>query len=161
MMKKTLLAAGLAAAMTVSTGLAVAGAQEVVDETPTTAVDQNQDREQVRDCDLNDGDVGQFQDGNQTRDRDCDLNNGDAVGDPDRSQVRDRDRDCELSDGDAVQLQERERAQVGADGAAGFSADRANGSSGVGRGQGVSDGTGPLHDGPEDGTGKQFGSAGR
>ena len=155
MMKKTLIAAGLAAAMTVSTGLAVASAQEVVDETPTTVVDQNQ----VRDCDLYDGDVVQFQGGDQNRDRDCDLHNGDAVGDPDRS--RDRDRDCELSDGDAVQLQERERAQLGSDGAAGFSADRANGSSGVGRGQGVSDGTGPQHDGPEDGTGKQFGSAGR
>ena len=136
MMKKTLLAAGLATALTVSTGLAVASAQVAIDDTPTAMVEQ--DRDQVRDCD---------------------LYNGDAVADQDRNQVRDRDRDCELCTDDAVQLQNREREQVGVDGMTGVVAGRANGSSGVGNGQGVLDGTGPLHDGLEDGIGNQFGSA--
>ena len=148
-MKKTLIAVGLATAMTVSAGLAVASAQEVTDDTPTTVVDQ--DRDQVRDCDLYDGDAVVAQDGELDRDQDRDR---DVVAEWDPDQIRDQDRNCDLcdgdGDGDGAQVQERERERVGADGSAG-----------VGHGQGVVDGTGPLQDGPEDGAGNQFGPGGR
>ena len=140
MMKKTLLVAGLATVMTVSTGLAVASAQEVIDDTPITVPER--DRDQLRDCD---------------------PNGGGAIADQVRDQIRDRehDQDCDLCDGDAVKVQEQKRARLGADGEAGFSADRVGGTTGAGHGQGVLDGTGPQYDGPEDGTGNKFGPAGR
>ena len=140
MMKKTLVGLGLTVALALPMGLSVAAAQEVSDDPPVTIVDQDQVRE-------------------QTRQHDCDLHDGDAV--MDRDQVRDRDhaadRDCELCDGDAVRAGEpgRDRVERGAE--AGFRAGLSEGSPGVGNGEGVSDGTGPLHDGPENGTGNNRG----
>ena len=142
MMKKTLLGVGLAVALTIPMGLSVAAAQEVSDDPPVTIVDQDQVRDQNRqhDCDLRDGDAVMVRD---------------QVRDQDRDQVR--DQDCELCDGDAVRAGEPERERVGRDAEAGFKAGPVEGSPGVGNGEGVSDGTGPLHDGPENGTGNNRG----
>ena len=138
MMKKTLLASGLAIALAIPMGLSVAAAQEVSDDPPVTIVDQDQSRD-------------------QNRLHDCDLHDGDAVMDRDRDQVRDRDQDCELCDGDAVRAGDPERERVGSGTQAGFNGGTFEGSPGVGNGQGASDGTGPLHDAPQNGMGNNRG----
>ena len=128
MMRKTLLSLGVAIALIVPTGAVVAGAQD--DESQTTsevAELSDQDRDQVRDCDLYDPDTTQVRDRDRDQVRDCDLY------DPDTTQVRDRDCDRDP--------------------------EAAKGHSGLG--DGANDGTGPLHKGPADGTGSQFGPSGR
>ncbi len=63
MMNKTLLSLGLATAMVVSTGAAVAAAQDDVATTSPTSVQVvDQDRDQIRDCDLYDGTAAQIRD---------------------------------------------------------------------------------------------------
>lgn len=133
-MNKTLLSLGLATAMVVSTGAAVA-AQE---DSATTSPDVVQDRDQIRDCDHHE-----------------------AVADQDRD--RDRDRDPAVSNTDAVQVRERVEAQLhrtDSDPAFGPGAAAGDADKG-GFGNGVGDGTGPLHQGPADGNSGQFGRSGR
>ena len=129
MMKKTLVGLGLTVALALPMGLSVAAAQEVSDDPPVTIVDQDQ----VRD---------------QNRQDDCDFHDGDAV------MARDQDRDRDHA-GDRDQV--GRDAQAGDRDQAGSKAGAFQGSPGVGNGEGVSDGTGPLHDGPENGMGNNRG----
>lgn len=137
MMNKTLLSLGLATAVVVSTGAAVAAAQDDGATTrPATVQAVDQDRDQLRDCDLYDGTA---------------------------DQARDRDRDPAMTSTDAVQVRQRVRAQEHrADGDPAFGRGvAADGAANGGFGDGVGDGTGPIHDGPADGTGRQLGRSGR
>ena len=69
MMKKTLISLGLAIALVIPTGAAVAAAQDdVSDTTPATVLVADQDRDQVRDCTLHDGDMLQVRDRDRIHD---------------------------------------------------------------------------------------------
>lgn len=144
-MKKTLISLGLAIALVIPSGVAVAAAQDdVSDTTPATVLVADQDRDQVRDCSLHDGDM---------------------------LQVRDRDRihDPALFDGDGPQAKERAREHAPADfnGEAGEQyARRGNGTAGVGLGDGTcpanaGDGTCPVNGTNANGTENGFGRSGR
>ncbi|MDH4280869.1 MAG: hypothetical protein OEZ14_16795 [Acidimicrobiia bacterium] len=141
MMNKTLLSLGLATALIASAGTAVAAQGSTDATTPTTAAVADRDRDQLHDCDLYDRDALQVQD-------------------------RDRDqlRDPALVDGDPSTAPERVRnqARLGSNGENGEQrAEFTGGNPGAGFGEGVLDGTGPVHEGPADGTGNQFGRGDR
>ncbi len=130
-MKKTLVALGLTTALSLPMGLTVAAAQDDLGtDTPTTLVDQTRDRDrlQVHDCTYR-TDADQL----QTRVRaHRHVNDVSVVSDVVDGTVRpDETVPDQVDDSVVVDNVEGER---------------------------VLDGTGPLHDGPHDGTGNQYGN---
>ena len=154
-MKRTLLALGLAGAMVIPAGAAIA--QSGFDDAPngpaTTTMLQNGDqaRDQVRVQDA------------ATCDGDCD---GVGVAGVIPAQKREQERD---------QVRVQDPATCDGDGPFGDGPNGPNSNgpngpggpngsgdgSGDGFGAGPHDGSGPIHDGPGDGSGNQFGRAGR
>ncbi len=93
MRNKTLLSIGLAAVLAVPIGASVAAAEDAPDSTPATVVAAEQDRDQVRDCDLFDGEGRMGRVGDRDQVRECDLNDGQHL------RTRDRDRDNGTGEG--------------------------------------------------------------
>lgn len=77
---------------------------------------------------------------------------------PDQNQARDRIHDPGECDGTGPQLQDRAQRHAATNGGQGPSV--VDGESPGGFGAGPRDGTGPLHEGPLDGTGNRYGRAG-
>lgn len=94
MMNKTLLSFGLATALVVGAGTAVAGQSDSGDSTPATAAVGDRDRDQLNDCDLFDGDALQVRDRDQLRDAAL------VDGDPARVRQRVREHVRTASDGE-------------------------------------------------------------
>ena len=95
MRNKTLLTLGVATALVIPFGAAVAAAQEADNPTSTTVLVADQDRDQIRDCDLYDSDTMQLQD------RDRDQLRDPAVGDVSPVQERVRERAHVMLNSDA------------------------------------------------------------
>ena len=160
-MRKTWLAIGMAVLLAIPAGVAFA-ADDVTDDAVTTVAPvQDRDRVQLQDPACETCDARMYGD---------DAGYGYRASSSDQDQNRLRLHDPAECEYDGAQMRENANTQaklenrVGAQGPNGPGVGRdglGEGVGGGGFGEGPLDGSGPIHTGPGDGTGNQFGPAGR
>lgn len=147
MTRKTLIAMGLAGVLVIPAGAALAATDDSLVELPAQVLLQDQAQQQDRVQDPTECGACRRLAGEEVQ--------GAAVA-GDQARIRERMQDSTECDGEGVQLRQQLHSQTQAAAGAGL-----GGGAGAAYGAGPQDGTGPIHEGPADGTGNRYGAGGR